>query len=175
MERLSLPSASNVAALSATATDALQSLRDEYTIVEVERHDVGHRAERDEIQQAYGVGVDTRRQRVALAQFVGQRGHHVERHTHASQRLRSEAVAGSVGVHDAGSGRQLAPWQMMVGHEHVDAVTSRLLDSVKRRNPVIHGHDEARLALGRNPHDFRREAVTEPEAIRHQEIRLLEA
>ena len=52
------PAASSSAASpggAATGADAPQALRDEDAVVEVERHDVGHGAERDEVEQVGGI------------------------------------------------------------------------------------------------------------------------
>ena len=74
--------------------DALQTLRDQHAVVAVELDDVGHRAERDQIEQAVQTRFGTRVvERAAAAQFGAQREQHVEHHADPGDALAREACS----------------------------------------------------------------------------------
>ncbi len=75
---------------------AAQAFLDEDAVVAVERHHVGDRAERHEVEE-----IRDRRQALvaALLQLAGQRRHEVERDADARQRPAAELRAGQVRVH----------------------------------------------------------------------------
>ena len=155
----------------ATRTDATQPLRHQDAIVEVERHHVGDRAERNEIEQVGRIRGLAVAQPARLPHASRQRRHHVERDAHARQRLRREGLVRRVRIDEPGRFGQFAARQVVIGDEHVDAVAPRLAHAFQRRDAVVDGDDEARLALGRDTDDFGSQAVAEPKAVGHEEVR----
>ena len=94
--RASRPATWNSAAMPGcrpAGADALQSLRHQHAVVVVEPHDVGDRAERDEVEQRIEPWLRRRVEAAARAQFGAQRQQHVEHHADAGQVLAREAAA----------------------------------------------------------------------------------
>ena len=101
--RLEQGAQAGCAAAGADATDALSN---EDAVVAVERHHIGDRAERDQVEQ---VGrVDARRigHEPALDHRPRERRHHVERDADAGQRLGREGFPAQVRIDDGRRVRQ---------------------------------------------------------------------
>ncbi len=147
---------------------ALQALRDEDAVVGIQRHHVGHGAERDEVGERGEVGLGCILERAALSQLGAQREHHVEHHAHAGDRLGGEAAAGLVRVDDALGARQLRAGQVVVGDQRGDAERARALHALDARDAVVHRDEQVRAPLRRDVHELGREAVAELEAVGHQ-------
>ncbi len=64
---------------------------------------------------------------------------------------------------------------MMIRDQHLDAAFARRGDAADARDAVVDGDDERRRALRGQPHDLGRQAITELEAIGHQEVHRREA
>ena len=119
------------ARLHPAGADALQALGDQAAVVGVEADDVGHRAQRDQVEQ----GVEPRllggAERAARAQLGAQREQHVEDDADAGQVLAREAAARlvriddhvGVGQHDLAVDQRR---QVVVGHHHRQAVRARM-------------------------------------------------
>ncbi len=116
----------------ATGANAAQPLRDEDAIVDVQRHHVGHGAERHQVEQVRGIHVGIRRHDACLAHPPGQCRHHVERDTDPGQRLRGEALARQVGIDDGRGLRQRVAGQVMVRDQDLDAGAIRLGHAFQR-------------------------------------------
>ena len=143
------------------------ALRHQHAVVGVERHQVGHRAERDQVEEIRHRRHGHRAARIELAPH---RGHHVERHPHAGQRARGETAARHIGIDDDVGGGQLGTGQMMVGDQHLDAARARRGDARDARDAIVDRDDQRRRAQRREPDDLGREPVAELEAVRHEEI-----
>ena len=72
----------------APGADAPDALRHQHAIVHVERHEIGDRAERDEVEEIRDRRHDHRAARI---DFAAHGGHHVERDADAGERARTEA------------------------------------------------------------------------------------
>ena len=91
-----------------TGTDTAQPLPGENAVIGIQRHDVSHRPERDQIQQ---LGKIRRRDApfckpVFIAQERAQRQHQIKRHPDAGQRFRGEIAVAQIGVHNRFRRRQ---------------------------------------------------------------------
>ena len=80
-------------------TNPSQPLFHQHAIVRVQRHKVGHRPQRDQVQplrhRATGIGPESTGLQLAL-----QGCQHVERHADAGQRTAAELAAGKIGIDD---------------------------------------------------------------------------
>lgn len=124
----------------ASGADARESLRDEHAVVEVERHDIRHGAERDEIKPL-GWSRCRGRNEPGRIERAFERDHHVKRNADARERATAEAAAWQIGIdHDVRRG-QLGAWQVMIRHEHVDAPRPRSGHARHARDAVVDRDD----------------------------------
>ena len=107
------------ARLRAPGAHALEALRHQHAVVRVERHDVGDRAQRDQVRQRAEVGLLLSLERASSPQFRAQGQHDVEHDPDAGQRLGGKAAARLVGVDDAGGLGQLCAGQVVVGDQRL--------------------------------------------------------
>src|SRR2546430_16142833 len=145
--------------------DAPQALSNEDAVVEIERHDVGDRAERHQVEHIAEIRLILAGERSALAQLGTQGEHHVEHHADARKALARERATGLVGVDDSRGARQLRAGQMVVGDDHLDAEPARRFDALDARDSIVHRDKELRLRSCRERDDFRRQPVAELEAV----------
>ncbi len=90
----------------------------------VEPHDVGDRAQRDEVEQRAEVRRRPAVERAGFAQVCAQGDQHVEHDADAGDVLRRERAAGLVGIDDdRGLGKRGAR-QVMIGDQHVDGAAA---------------------------------------------------
>ncbi len=147
--------------------DPCQALLDQGAVGAVERHDVRDGAQGDQIEKrrevgrCHAVGVEPVRGRQAAAQ----RGHDVEHHPDAGERLARERVAVAVGIHDGIRRRQRRPGQMVVGDDHANARVTRRGDTIEARYAVVDRNDDIRRALAGDLDDLRAQAVAVLEPI----------
>ena len=153
----------------AARAHAREPLLDQDAVDLVEAHDVGHRAERDEIEQPAEIGLRARPERALVAQARAQRGEHVEHHPDAGEMARGEAAAGLVGIDDDRGRRQRRGGQVMIGHEHVEAARGGGRHALVARNAVVDRDEQPWRVPGRKRDDLGREPVAELEAVRHDE------
>ncbi len=104
--------------LHAARADAPQALGNQDAIVEIERHDVGDRAQGDQIEHIAQIRFRLAREPSTLAQLGAQGKHHVEHHADAREALARKRAAGLVGIDDGRCARELRTRQMVVGDDH---------------------------------------------------------
>ena len=155
----------------APAANARQPLRDQNAVHEIEPHDVGDGAERDEIEQCAEVRLARLDERTALTQTRPQRGQHEEHHADAGNVLRRIRAAGLIRIDDDRLGKRRAR-QVVIGDENVDAARFRGCNAFDAADAVVHRDDQLRAAVRGKRDDFGRQPITELEAIRYDEIRL---
>jgi hypothetical protein len=137
----------------------------------VEGHDVGDRAERDEIEQCREIRRRAIGEVAALAQRRARGEQHVEHDPDAGEVLARKGASGLIRIDDQRGGRQRerCGGQVVIGHEHLDAGRGRRRDAVVARDAVVDGHDEARRHPGRFGDDLRRQTVAVFEAVGYEE------
>ena len=152
--------------------DAPQSVLHQNPVVPVQRHHVGHRAQRHQIKEPGHVRhLDAEPGEPSLPlQVLAQGQHHVEHHPDAGEGRAGETVGRAVRVDDAVGLRQLVSRQVVVGDQHPDAAPARLRDRFLARHPVVDRHDQGGVALFHLLHQLRAKPVAVAEAIRHQVI-----
>ena len=89
-------------------------------IVEIQRHQIGHGAHCNKIQQG-GKVRSAIRERTGLTQLSAQCEQHVEHHAHARQHLAGECITLAVRIDDGIGRRQAFAGQMVVGDQHLPA------------------------------------------------------
>ena len=87
----------------------------------VQAHHVGHRSERDQVEQVAQVRCLAPFEGAAPAQFRAQRQHDVEHDAATGDRLAREGAAGLVRIDDDVGRRQRVARQVMVGHQYRNA------------------------------------------------------
>ena len=128
-----------------SCTHASQSRRDQHAIVRIERHQVGDRTERDEIEQHGKIRLGSRFAEPAnLAQARAQRQHQIERHADTCDRLARKRVAGEIRIHDRVRCRQCRTRQMMIGNDDAHAERMRRIDARVARDAVVDRDDQRR-------------------------------
>jgi hypothetical protein len=159
------------AGVHAPAAHALQALGHEDAVVGVELDDVGHRAERHQVEQMVELGLVLGVEHAAPAQLGAQGQQHVKHDADAGQVLARETAGRLVRIDDHARGRQRVGRQMVVGDDDVDAAPVRLGHAVDAGDAVIDRDDNVgRLFARRQRDDFRRQAVTVFEAVGHDEV-----
>jgi hypothetical protein len=157
----------------AACAHALQALRDEDAVVGIELDDVGHRAQRDQVEKAVELGLRLCIEYAAPAQFGAQGQQHVEHHAHAGQVLAREAAFGLVRIDNHARRRQHITRQVMVGDDDVDAQPIRREHAVDAGDAIVDRDDDVgRLFARGERHDFRREAVAVFKAVRDDVVDL---
>ena len=145
--------------------DPPQPLLDENAVVPIEGDDVGHRAQRDEVEERGQI------RRLAASRALAppgtQRSEHVEHHPDSGEALARESVAGAVGIDDGVGRGQSRAGQMVIGDQDVDAELLRAGDPVHARDAVVDGDDETGLLLARDLDEFRRQSVAVAHAVGH--------
>ena len=154
--------------------DARQALGDEDAVVVLQRHHVGHRAQRHQIQQAGQVGlIDAAFGEPArLAQPRAQGQHDVEDHPHAGRALGGEGIAGPVGIDDGVRRWQGLAGQVVVGDQHAHAQRPGRRHAVEAGDAVVHRDQQIGLARRSHGDDLRRQSVAVFEAVGHQIVHL---
>jgi hypothetical protein len=159
------------AGMHAAGAHALQALRHQDAVVGVELDHVGHRAQRDQVEQRVQLRLVGGVEHAAAAQFGAQGQQHVEHDAHAGQVLAREAAGGLVRIHDHARARQRVAGQVVVGDHDLDAAFARRLDAVDAGDAVVHGDDDVGRFFARGQgDDFRRQAVAVFEAVRHDVV-----
>ena len=111
---------------------------DQDPVVAIERHDIGHRTQCNQIQIVGHVGCRQTPfgEPSALAQVTAQAQQHVEDHSDTGQRLGREGTAGQVRVDQGVRRRQFFTGQVVIGDDHLPtqcprraAATPSLLDT----------------------------------------------
>ena len=145
--------------LHAARADAPQALRNQDAVVEIERHDVGDRAERDQIEHIAEIRLILAGERSALAKLGPQGKHYVEHHADTRKALARKRAAGLVGIDDGCCGRKLRTGQMVVGDDHLDAEPARRFDALDARDSVVHRDQKVGSTLGKLMDCMRTEPV----------------
>jgi hypothetical protein len=109
------------AGLRAAGTNARETLRDERAVETIEAHDVGDRAQRDEIEQRAEIRLRAILERAALAEQRTRREQHVEHHADAGEVLARKRAPALVGIDDQRRRRKCRGRQVMIGDQHLDA------------------------------------------------------
>ncbi len=158
--------------MQAPLAHAPQPFGDEDAIVRIEAHDVGHRAERDEVEQGVEPRLRRLRKHAAPPQFCPQGGEDIEHDADAGEVLARKSAARLVRIDDAGRARQPLPRQVMVGDQHPQPEFVGALDAVDARDAVVDRDQPVRprRALRGELDDRRRQSVAVLEAVRHQVV-----
>ena len=118
----------------AATADALQTGGDQHAIVEIQRHQIGHRTQRHQVEQrrqiragaALPTATGNNRGLISVIRTVAgvqprpQRQQQIKHHADAGQRLAGKCIAAQIGVHQRIHRWQLRARQMMVGDDHAD-------------------------------------------------------
>jgi len=158
------------AGLHAAGAHALQALADQDAVVAVEFDHVGHRAERDEVEQVGKVWFGMIVEIAPFAQLGTQGKGDIEHDAHPGDALGGEIAARLVRIDDAVGGRQGLGRQVMIGNKHGNAVFLGAGDAFQTGDAVVDGDDEVRREAGGDIDDLRREAVTQLETVRDEEV-----
>ena len=152
-------------------TNARQTLMHQNAVVGIQRHYVGHAAQRDQIQQFTEVRLRALRAKPAhVTQPCAQRQQHIKHHTNPGQCLAGERATRLVRVDDGIRHRQLGAGQVVVGDQHSQTRRLGRRHTLDAGNAVIHGNQQLRRTLKRHRDNFRGQAVAIFEAIGHQVI-----
>ena len=136
-------------------SDSRPNLRDDPVLAD-ERHDVGKRAERRNL--------DEPRQPLALPRPRAQRLHELQRHANAGEVLVGVGAIVPLGIDHGDRVRQRALGLVMVGDDEVDPQLSRPLGRVVPADAAVDRHDDVDL-VGMESIDRRRlESVAVPQA-----------
>ena len=130
----------------------LQSLRHEGAIEAVQGRDVGHRAQRDEVEQGEEVGLLAALEIAAGAQRTDERDGEQEGHAHRGKmpvRCGKVVLVEPVGVHQRGCARQFRRALVVVDHDHVDARIACHSQRLVRHGSAVDGNDQARPAFAK--------------------------
>jgi hypothetical protein len=150
---------------------ALDALGDQDAVVGVEFDDVGHGAERHQVEQVVQLRLGLRIEHAAPAQFRAQRQQHIKHHAHAGQVLAGEAAFGLVRIDDHARRRQGIARQVVVGDDDVDAAPVRFHHAVDAGDAVVDRDDDVgRLFAAGEFDDFRRQAVAVHHAVGHDVV-----
>jgi hypothetical protein len=125
------------------------------------------RATRSSRLAKLGSGV---RQKATLAQFGTQGEHDVEHDADTGDALGREIAARLIGIDDAIRLGQRFARQMVVGDQRRDAEFPGAVDAFNTGNAVVDRDDQVGRLLRGDIDDFRRQPVTELEAVGQQEI-----
>jgi hypothetical protein len=147
--------------------DPPQTRGDEDAVVRIQRHQVGDRAQRDEVEQRRQIGSGLRSvplavtgrcargESAALAQMRTQRQQQVEHDADAGQRLARKRIPLHVRIHDRVGRRHGRAGQMVIGHDHADAARTRGGDAGVTGDAVVDGEDQVRWVVRRQRFDQR--------------------
>ena len=117
-----------------------QSLDDEGAIEPGERHHIGHRAERDEIEQGKEFGLlSLRGKEGARAQLAIERHHGHECQADGGEVLELGNVVEPVGIDHCDRRRKQFVGLMMVDDDHVEAESARFLERLVTGRAAIDG------------------------------------
>ena len=126
----------------------LQPLDDEGAVEAGQRHDVGDRRERHEIER----GDEVRRlapvPEAGFAQSPVQRDQRHEHHARGRQMAEAREIVRPVRVDERERLRQRLGSLVVVEHDHVEAEPRRRLERLVAHRPAVDGDDERRAALG---------------------------
>ena len=152
----------------AAGADAAQALGHQAAVVGVQAHHVGDGAQRHQRQERIEPRLLGRVESPTGAQLRAQRQQHIEHHAYACDRFARELAAGLVGVHDHRRVGQLRAWQVVVGHQHLQAQGVGGGHAFDAGDAVVHRDHQVRAprlhALG----DGRGEAVAVYHPVGHQ-------
>ena len=123
--------------------DAPKPRLDEHAIVAIQPHEIGDRADRDEIEQRAEIG--SRVTRSGRMQLRTQREQQIEHDADAGQRLARETVARQVRIHDGVRVRQSLARKMMIGHDHAHAAFAGTLHPGHAGHAVVDGEHDVRI------------------------------
>ena len=154
---------------SGTGAAAAQSLLHEDAVVAVERHEIRHRAECDEVEQ---VRHCRQASPAAGLEFARDRRHQVEGDANPGQRAAAETGARKIRIHVRRALRQVRRRQVMIGDQHLHAERVRRLDAGKRRDAVVDGDQQVGLRGCEIGNQRRRQAIAVAHAVRDAEADL---
>ena len=126
-------------------------MRDQATVVSVEFDHVGHGAQCDQRQQRIQLGLLFWREDPARSQFCPQCQQHVEHHPNACDAFALEAAPRLVRVDDDVRVGQkdhavFKTWQVVVGHQHLQAQGFRGGNTFHAGDAVVHGDQQVGTA-----------------------------
>ena len=158
------------AGLGLPGADALQALVDEDAVEVVERHDIRHGAERDQIQQLTELGFrQVHALEMAVLPQVLTQGHQDVKHdADTGQSPAGESLPGQIGVDDGVGGRKAGSGQMMVGDQHPHAQGPGGGNAFMTGDAVVDGQEHVGLARSGEFDDLRCQSVAIFEAVGHQ-------
>lgn len=163
------------AVAAASGAHTRQALVDQTPVVLVQRHQVGNRAQRDQVQPLVQARFRTPLEPAQLAQTAAQGQGGVEHHANASQRRRTESLAGQVGIDDGFGGRQFRPRQVMISDHHLHPAPPGSGYPGNRTDPLVNGHQHRRAGRFDFFDQGRTETVAVAEAIGYQPAHLARA
>ena len=137
-----------------------QASTDQCAVVGVQRHHVGDRAHRHQIQQGSEIGLDI--------QFGAQCQQQIEHHPDTGQRLAREIAARLVGIDDGIGCREHWPGQMMIGDEHPPAQCLGCGNPGMTGDAMIHRHQQVGFQPDKLCNQARRQSITMHDAIGHR-------
>ena len=151
----------------AAGADAAQASGDEHAIVRIERHEIGDRAERDEIEQRRKIGLGRSRVTPARAQARAQREQQAEHHANAGDGLARKRIAGKIRIHDRVRVGQRHARKVMIGDDDLHSARARSRDAGMASHAVVDGDDQVRRFCGEIIDEAGRQTIAVREAIRH--------
>ena len=136
----------------------------------IERHHIGHRAQRHQIEQAAQIRLGQAACKTAARAQIGAQSHqHIKNHPHAGQIFALKAAAGLVGVDNDAVGHGVGG-QVVVGDDHLQPQGLRPRHAGEAGNAVVHREQNLRAARRSHVGQLGREAVAVLEAVGHQKI-----
>ncbi len=157
------------ACTTASATQTLHAGFDQNAVIEIKRHEIGHRSQRHQVQKRRQIRLFICAKATLLSHMRAQGKQHVEHYANASERLAGKVVAMQVGIDDGIRRRQLLTRKMMIRDDNAHAARTRGRHASQTCDAVVDGHDELRVRRQRC-NELRRKSVTVHEAIRHDVI-----
>ena len=126
-----------------------QALGHEGAVEALKPCDIGHGAERDQVEQVEDLGLGERLEGTASAQFAEQRDAEQERHAHGGKmpvRGAVRALVEAVGIDQRMGDREQAGALVVVDDDHVEPGRAGLLQRLERLRSAIDAHRDARAA-----------------------------
>ena len=153
----------------ARVQDRIKAVAHEDAVLARERHHVGHRAQRHQVQLC-----EQKLLRLILAEgaFLQQRVCELEGHANAAQSRRFVDTIDAVGIHQRHRRRQFTRRQMMIRHDDVDVQFVRAADFRDGTDARINGDDQVAAFCGDLFHPRQVHAIAVIDAMGNDDLRI---
>ena len=143
-----------------------QALGDEGAVEALERHHIGHGAERDQIEEAEEIGLRTlERPKSARAQRAVERNDSHEHEADGGEMAELRQVIEPVGIDHGERGRKHFVGLMVVDHDDVEAELARFCERLVAGGAAIDSDEQARALRGERADRLRVRSVAFEQAV----------